>query len=143
MRRVIGLALCFILGASVIAAATEIELQDRMFVPVAYINDSGKIMDKNHVLLGRIDHDGIVYDVTNRHLGFVEKDLTVKDLHFKTLVTIDAAGVMADSQGVVVGAISDAKIADAAGRAVMRYEAPGDKSAILGYFFFFSPGFSN
>jgi hypothetical protein len=143
MRRVIGLVFCLVVGASVYAAATEIELQGPLFVPVAYISENGKIMDKSHVLLGRIDKDGIVYDVGNHHLGFVEKDLTVMDIHYKTLVTIDANGAMTNVEGVAVGAISDAKLTDAAGRALVRYEAPGDKRAILAYFFFFSPGFGN
>ncbi len=141
MGRVIGLALFFMLGISVLAAATEIELQGPLFVPTAYINENGKILDKNHVLLGRIDNDGIVYDVDNRHLGFVEKDLTVMDTHYKTLVTMDADGVMTNAEGVVVGAFTDTKLADAAGRPLLRYLAQGDKRAILGYFYFFSPGF--
>ena len=143
MRRIIGLALCLVIGASVLAAAAEVELQGPMFLPVAYINERGKIMDKNHVLLGRIDKDGIVYDTNNQHLGFVGKDLAVLDVHHKTLVTIDENGVMMDAAGTVIGAISDAKLTDASGKAFMRYEAPGDKRGILAYFFFFSPGFGN
>ena len=141
MGRVIGLALFFVLGISVLAAAAEIELQGPLFVPTAYINENGKIMDKNHVLLGRIDNDGIVYDTDNRHLGFVEKDLTVMDTHYRTLVTMDADGVMTNAEGVVVGAFTDTKLADAAGRPLLRYLVQGDKRAILGYFYFFSPGF--
>jgi hypothetical protein len=143
MGRVIGLALSLVLGISVLAAATEIELQGPLFVPTAYVYENGKILDKNHVLLGRIDNDGIVYDVGNRHLGFVEKDLTVMDTHYKTLVTVDADGVMTNAEGVVVGAFTETKLADTAGRPLLRYLVPGDKRAILGYFFFFSPGFGN
>lgn len=143
MKRVIGVALCLALGLSVAAAAGEIEIQGPLFVPAAYIGENGKIMDKNHVILGRMDNDGIVYDVNNRHLGFIEKDLTVRNIHYKTLATIDADGVMTDGEGVVVGAVSDAKLADAAGRAIIRYEGPQDKRGILAYFFFFSEGFGN
>jgi len=143
MRRIIGLALCLVIGASTLAVAAEVELLGPMFLPVAYINEHGKIMDKNHVILGRIDKDGIVYDTTNQHLGFIGKDLTVLDIHHKTLVTIDENGVMTDAAGTVIGTISDAKITDAAGKAFIRYEVPDDKRGILGYFFFFSPGFGN
>lgn len=143
MRRVIGLALLLLLAVSVWAAAAEFELQGPLFVPVGYIGERGKIMDENHLLLGRIDGDGIVYDATNRHLGFIESDLTVRDIHYRTLATIDENGVMTDDRGSVIGAISDAKLTDAAGRPLVRYEAREDKRGILAFFFFFSPGFGN
>ncbi len=143
MKRIIGVALCLALGGSLAVAAADLEIQGPLFVPVAYISEPGKIMDKNHVVLGRIDNDGIVYDLYNHHLGFVEKDLTVRDIHYKTLATVGADGVMADGAGVVVGALSNAKLTDAAGRAIIRYEWPEDKRRILAYFFFFSPGFGN
>lgn len=143
MSRVTGLVLFLLLTICALAAASEIEVQGPLFVPAAYINETGKIMDENHVLLGRIDKDGIVYDVANRHLGFVDKDLTVTDVHYKTLVTVDENGVMTNPEGIVVGAFSDTRLSDAAGRPLLRYLKPGDKRAILGFFFFFSPGFGN
>jgi hypothetical protein len=143
MKRVIGVALCLIVGLSVAAAAVDLKIQGPLFVPVAYISEHGKIMDENHVILGRIDNAGIVYDVNNRHLGFIEKDLTVLNIHYKTLATIDADGVMTDGQGVVIGAVSDTKVANAAGRPIIRYEGPEDKRGILAYFFFFSEGFGD
>lgn len=143
MKRSIGFALCLVLGISVAAAAASLEIQGPLFVPVAYVSELGKIMDNNHVVIGRIDTNGIVYDVDNNHLGFVERDLTVRDIHYKTLVTVGAKGVMTDGSGVVVGAITDAKLTDAAGRPILRYEWGNDKRGILAYFFFFSPGFGN
>jgi len=143
MKRVFGAALCLVLGLTVSAAAVEKKIQGPLFVPVAYLSESGKIMDENHVVLGRIDNDGIVYDVNNKHLGFIEKDLTVRDIHYKTLAVIDADGVMTDGQGTVLGAVSDTKVTDAAGRVILRYEGPEEKEAILAYFFFFSEGFGN
>lgn len=143
MNRVTGPALLILLAVYAVAAASEIEVQGPLFVPTAYINEIGKIMDENHVLLGRIDKDGIVYDEKNRHLGFVGKDLTVTDVHYRTLVTVDESGVMTNPDGVVVGTFSDTRLSDAAGRPLLRYLEPGDKRAILGFFFFFSPGFGN
>jgi len=141
MKRVVGIALCLVLGFSAVVVAGDLAIQGPLFVPVAYISEYGKIMDKNHVILGRIDKDGIVYDVNNRHLGFIEKDLTVRDIHYKTVAVVDTDGAMTDGEGVVLGAVSDTKVADAAGRPVLRYEGPQDKRGILAYFFFFSGGF--
>jgi hypothetical protein len=141
MKRAFGIVLCLVLGFSAVAVAGDLEIQGPLFVPVAYVSEHGKIMDKNHVILGRIDKDGIVYDISNKHLGFVDKDLTVLDIHYKTVVTVDADGAMTGGDGAVLGAVSDTKLADAAGRAVLRYENPPDRRAILAYFFFFSDGF--
>ncbi len=144
MKRVIGIALCAIVCLTYVAvAAGDLEIQGPLFVPIAYVTDRGKIMDKNHVLLGRIDKDGIVYDVGGKHIGFVEKDLTVLDIHYKTVATIDANGVVADANGAVVGAVTDTKISDAGGRAIVRYEGPQDRRAVLACFFFFLGGFPN
>jgi hypothetical protein len=144
MKRVIWIAVCsVILLAAVAVAAGDIEIQGPLFVPIAYITQHGKIMDKNHVLMGRIDTKGIVYDLDNRHLGFIEKDLTVLDVHYKTMATIDEDGVITDGGGTVIGAITDTKLSDAEGRPIIRYEGPQDKRAILAYFFFFSGGSPN
>ncbi len=144
MKRLYALVLCSIFCLSAPAAiAAEIELQGPLFMPVAYITDRGKIMDKNHILIGRIDTEGIVYDVENRHQGFVEKDLTVRDVHYKTVATIDTTGVVSNGEGVVIGTVSETKISDARGQALIRYELPQDKRAILAYFVFFSGGFPN
>jgi hypothetical protein len=144
MKRVIGIAVCCLIYLATFAvAAGDIEIQGPLFVPIAYITERGKIMDKNHVLMGRIDTKGIVYDVDNKHLGFIEKDLTVLDVHYKTMATIDENGVITDGDGIVIGAVTDTKISDSAGSPIIRYEGPRDKRAILAYFFFFSSGFPN
>jgi hypothetical protein len=144
MKRLIGTAVCCIIClTSLAAAAGDIEIRGPLFLPIAFITERGKIMDENHVLLGRIDKEGIVYDVDNKHLGFIEEDLTVRDVHYKTVATIDGNGAVTDGNGVVVGAVTDTKISDAEGRPIIRYEGPQDKRAILAYLFFFLGGFPN
>ncbi len=141
MKKVFGIfSLIFIFGCS-LASAVEFQIQDALFVPVAYVNDVGKILDANHVLLGRIDKDGIVYDVTNKNLGFVGPDMTVRDVHHKVLVAVDENGAMTDATGAAAGTISSAKMTDGAGKVVARYEGPVDKREVLAYLFFFSKTF--
>ncbi len=144
MKRAAGIALCCIIClAAFAAAAGDIEIRGPLFVPVAYITERGKIMDENHVLIGRIDKEGIVYDVGNKHLGFIEEDLTVLDTHYKTVASVDPSGILTDGSGLAVGSISETRISDAQGQPVIRYEGAQDKRAILAYFFFFSGGFQD
>ena len=141
MKKVIGLFSLIVILGSALAFAVEFQIQDALFVPVAYVNDQGKILDANHILLGRIDKDGIVYDVTNKNLGFVGPDLTVRDVHHKVLAAVDESGAMTDATGGAAGTVSSAKVTDGAGRVVARYEGPVDRRQLLAYLFFFSKTF--
>jgi hypothetical protein len=141
MKKVIGIFSLIVIFGCALASAAEFQIQDALFVPVAYVNDQGKILDANHVLLGRIDKDGIVYDVTNKNLGFVGSDLTVRDVHHKVLAAVDQGGAITDVGGGAAGFISSAKVTDGAGKVVARYEGPVDKRQVLAYLFFFSKSF--
>lgn len=124
------------------AFADEYQVKNTLFIPVANINDDGRIMDSNRWLLGRFDKTGTVLDALESHLGYVNRGDTILDMHYKVIAEVDEEGTITDPEGNVIGYIAETKITDAAGTILFRFEGPiTETTGLLAYIFFFTDAF--
>jgi len=143
MKR-IAILLCSVLILISIAGAAvaeEMIIADLLFLPQAYVDDDGTIMDANRWIYGRINTEGTILDNTGSHIGFITSTGDIKDVHFTILANIDENGVVTDPEGNVLAHITETAVTDGAGRRLLMLDGAYHQPGLLAYLFFFSDTF--
>jgi len=123
------------------AVAEEMVIADLLFLPRAYVDDDGTIMDANRWIYGRINSEGTILDNTGGHIGFITSTGDIKDVHFNILASIDENGVVTDPEGNVLAHITETTVTDGAGRRLVKLDGGFHQPGLLAYLFFFSDTF--
>ena len=124
-----------------VAVAEEMVVADLLFIPQAYVDDDGTVMDANRWIYGRINNEGTILDNTGSHIGFITSTGNIKDVHFTILASIDENGVVTDPEGNVLAHITENTVTDGAGRRLLKLEGAFHQPGLLAYLFFFSDTF--
>ena len=143
MKRFCIFLCCAALLTSVagIAVAEEMVIADLLFIPQAYVDDDGTVMDANRWIYGRINSEGTILDNTGGHIGFITSTGDIKDVHFTILANIDEKGVVTDPEGTVLAHITETSVTDGAGRRLLKLDGAFHQPGLLAYLFFFSDTF--
>ncbi|MBN1882844.1 MAG: DUF3659 domain-containing protein [Deltaproteobacteria bacterium] len=143
MKRLGIFLCCAVLFASFtgIAVAEEMLIADPLFIPRAYVDDDGTVMDANRWIYGKVNSEGTILDNTGNHIGFITSTGDIKDVHFTILASIDENGVVTDPEGNVLAHITEATVTDGAGRRLFKLDGAFHQPGLLSYLFFFSDTF--
>lgn len=143
MKRLSIFLCCIVLLAAVtgVAVAEEMVIADLLFIPKAYVDDDGTVMDANRWIYGRINSEGTILDNTGGHIGFITSTGDIKDVHFTVLANIDENGVVTDPEGNVLAHITETAVTDGAGRRLLKLDGAFHRPGLLAYLFFFSDTF--
>ncbi|GEM_PF-1842919 len=145
-KSVLILTLLIITCFSAFSFAEELKVQNALYVDIAIIDSDGKIYDANRWTLGTYNIKGTVYDQSFKHIGFVEQSdgvIEVKDIHYKLLARVTDGGELTDSDGNLMGKITETQITDKDGRLLFKLSGPMVKKGLLVYLFFFNDTFGS